>query len=174
MKTRVIDLLKPRRTTLALILAVAASAAPAAGQLPIGATESPVSRSNTTERDQPILDDNPCTGETVSGLGKLHTQTTNTSTPTMTKFSFRSHQHGKANGVQTAAAYQYQHWAENEFQSSETRFSSRIVNRKHMIRTGSQAPVKDDFFMRETILLSVNGPVVTYTVEEFKPEQTCK
>lgn len=162
------------RLTAAVAVATLATATTAAAQLPVGATAAPVSRSQTHERDQPILDENPCTGEMVSGLGHLHTQTSDSSTPTMAKFMFRTHQNGKATGVTTAASYQYQHWAENEFQSSETTFSSRIVNRKHMIRTGSNAPVNDDFFMRETLLFSVNGPIVTTSVEEFKPEQSCR
>ena len=165
---------KTPRLTAALMLAVIGSATTAAAQLPVGATSSPVSRSQSHQRDQPILDDNPCTGETVSGLGHMHTQTTDSSTPAMSRMTFRSHQNGKATGLQTQASYQYQHWAENETHSSETTYQVRFVNRKHMIRTGPNAPVKDDFFFRETMVFSVNGPIVTSSVESFKPEDTCK
>src|SRR5687768_4686599 len=167
-------LAKTPRLAAALVVAVLGSVVTASAQLPIGATSSPVSRSQTNERDQPINDDNPCTGEFISGLGKMHTQTIDSSTPTMSKMTFRTHQNGKATGLQTQASYQYQHWAENETQTTATTYQVKFENRKHMIRTGSNAPVDDDFFFRETIVFSVNGPIVTSSVESFKAEDTCK
>jgi len=165
---------KTPRLAAAVALAILGSVVTAAAQLPIGVTSAPVNRTNSHERDQPINDQNPCTAEFIAGLGHMHTQTSDSSTPTMTKMTFRSHQNGKATGVQTQASYQYQHWAENETHTTATTFQVRFVNRKHIIRTGPSAPIKDDFFFRETMVFSVNGPIVTSSVEEFKPEDTCK
>jgi hypothetical protein len=159
-----------------LALAAAPAAHLAAAQLPVGIGSSgpSVTKEQSHDRDQPIQDHNPCTMEDISGLGHLHTKIRSQTTPTMTKFSFSTHQNGTATGVQSLARYEYQHWSDNEWESSEPTFTSRLVNRKHIIRTGPAAPVKDDFFFRETMTVTSNGVDVTENVESFQPEQSCK
>jgi hypothetical protein len=148
------------------------STAATAQLLPVGP---PVTKNqSSTAKDQPFSDFNRCTGENFSGLGHLHSQFIDRSTPTVVKTTFRAHQNGKGTAAITLNQYQYQAWSENDFESSNSNFTTRIEERKHMIRLGPNANKKDDFFMREVLVISFVNGFPSESVESFRPEDQCR